>query len=71
MQVQSLASLAQWLKDPVLLQGVVYVTDVAQILHCCLYELPCAIGTVQKSKKKKKIMLSNPYPNLPYCNLYV
>ena len=27
--------LAQWVKDPVLLQAAVYVTDVAWIPYCC------------------------------------
>ena len=32
--------LAQWFKDPTLLQAVSWVTDVAQILCCC----GCGVG---------------------------
>ena len=32
--------LTQWVKDPPLLQAAAYVTDLAQIQHCC----DCGIG---------------------------
>ena len=35
MQVRPLASLTQWVKDPLLLPVVMHVTDAAQIQHCC------------------------------------
>ena len=31
----SLPGLAQWVKDPVLLQAVAWVADMARILSCC------------------------------------
>ena len=36
----SFPGLAQWVKDPVLLGAVVYVTDMAWILSCC----GCGVG---------------------------
>ena len=31
----SIPDLSQWVKDPVLPRAVVWVVDVARILHCC------------------------------------
>ena len=65
----SISVLAQWAKDPVLPQAVAYVSDVAQIPHCCghgagqqlqlqisplAWELPYATGEVLKKGKKNK-----------------
>ena len=36
----SIADLAQWVKDPVLPQTVAYITDEAQLWHCC----GCGVG---------------------------
>ena len=56
--------LTQWVKDPALLWAVVWVTDVAQIWHCC----GCGISmchecgpkkTKKKKKKKEKIRTHN------------
>ena len=63
--------LAQWVKDPVLLQAVVWVADVTWIPCCCGcgvgwhcssslnpgWELPCATGVAIKRKKKKNLTL--------------
>ena len=38
--VGSIASLTQWVKEPVLPWAVVYVADITRILHCC----GCGIG---------------------------
>ena len=37
--VGSIPGLAQWVKDQALVQAEVWVTDVAQIPHCCGYSI--------------------------------
>ena len=59
----SIPGLAQWVKDPVLLQAAAQVTDVAWILRCCscsvgwnplAWELSYAVGVALKMKIKKQ-----------------
>ena len=44
---------AQWVKDPVLLWATVQVADAVQIWPLA-WELPYAVGTALKRKKKKQ-----------------
>ena len=63
----SIPGLAQWVKDPALLRASAYITDAAQMWHCCglccrlepaaaiqpsAWELPYAEGETLKRKKK-------------------
>ena len=63
----SIPGLAQWVKDLTLWWALVWVTDAAQILHCCgtgqqlssdsthsLGTAICCRGSSKKTKKKKK-----------------
>ena len=63
----SIPGLAQWVRDPALLQAAAQVEDAAQIQHCCgcgvgrhlqfdplAWELPHAVGVAVREKKEKK-----------------